>query len=122
MRKIVASITNERKKEGKNERTSFAFAAIIIIVADSDADADVDVDVVNVAPLARNEKTSFNFFEIFRTFCKNGERERLKKIFLPGSDGPDLKIATFVEVFFFRSDLSKTCTYLRGEKVWKKKK
>ena len=76
MRKIVASITNERKKEGKNERTSFAFAAIIIIVADSDADADVDVDVVNVAPLARNEKTSFNFFEIFRTFCKNGERER----------------------------------------------
>ena len=50
------------------------------------------------------------------------ERERLKKIFLPGSDGPDLKIATFVEVFFFRSDLSKTCTYLRGEKVWKKKK
>ena len=114
----MASITNERKKEGKNERTSFAFAAIIIIVAD----ADVDVDVVNVAPLARNEKTSFNFFEIFRTFCKNGERERLKKIFLPGSDGPDLKIATFVEVFFFRSDLSKTCTYLRGEKVWKKKK
>ena len=69
----LASRTNERKKEGENERTSFAFAAIIIV---ADSDADADVDVVNAAPLARNEKTSFNFFEIFRTFCKNGERER----------------------------------------------